>query len=1133
MKISRIIAASLGAAATAVAATPVSKLAAEWLVPSANTPGQVSLVDTATGAVRTAVMTSNGHVSWRQPVATGVAGVTDVCGGLAGSAGESIAVVSPNSNRVMLVDVDSTSPTAVALTNIYGIGPAGVTATANGGVTECLVVSSHNGGSTPGAAEFAADATTAPTVTAQTTSPLVFQRLQPLKDPMASGNQVGFYTATSGAGTATGLLYRSGSSVIRKTKTTYGNGYEFITGVRDINGAGGLPLVLGYHNDTSNAWIVKVNTPIASASFTSTGLAYPFAVSGIVPILDGGAGDLTDGFLAISATGSEARWVRINATGNGFVSTTRSFSAGSGAAITGIIPMPGIGLLKLEGPAAGGPSSSFTAYRWHGSNWVETDSGLLPDIASSGRSFAGLLFYDGDPAVNESARLLGIQEVPDWTRPLTYPAPFPTSVYQETFGSPAAGLVTTSTHAVSPPPGATYVITNQAEKAVSITVLGSASQLLAPDLHINPESGTFSTAFQVTALYDDARQGLYWRDADGGSWQAWNGPLGVGYSRDIEFVLYSPANGAMGPIIQRSYQFSASTAAAQDSDHDGVPDHVEQHLGLNPFGGADNDGDGWSDLDEILANTDPADAGEYPAPGSSAGIIIQGGFRIAAIGRDYAAREAATGSEFSAHDLVGGLLARAAVGPLGTTLPDGGTRGAWLAADTPVPFNRLVELASPLYFDVTTGGRSGRELRAFIGVPTPVEFAPSFTPSGTNLAADATGWIGAARSAAASLPQADARTVIAPPDTAVAVLLEDLTHRALASARTLANPAPELAAFTLFADRESDRTRTPLSSDDFALLDAAGFDFRLAMSLANAARGEMSAAATDIYTLHATRSSFTPGMAMPLDAMRIMLRGGPTPDVYAGRVSTANLSAAVAAYNTAIAAVIQCYRPVETWKIEVLASPPSVGVYRRQSDSAQVVLLDAHGEWFKLEQGLGLRAGTVFSVTGFTDTADVGTYDSMEVVSASLSFAPAASDNDTDGNLLDDEWERFFFGAVGQDPFAKPGASGHTLLQYFLDGIDPRGGEVPAAAAISLSPQQPVFTAAEGGAYTLDFTFPEDYQNRFDFILEKSTTLAARSFVEVPGAVISPRGGDDLRAAVPVTATTTPSGFFRIRVRLK
>ena len=248
--------------------------------------------------------------------------------------------------------------------------------------------------------------------------------------------------------------------------------------------------------------------------------------------------------------------------------------------------------------------------------------------------------------------------------------------------------------------------------------------------------------------------------------------------------------------------------------------------------------------------------------------------------------------------------------------------------------------------------------------------------------------------------------------------------------------------------------------------------------------------------------------------------------------SAANRNAAVTAYAAAFSGTAACLRPMATWTVEVLGAPPESGVYRRVPGTNDVVLLDSAGERIRLEQGLGLRAGTRFTVTGFTDTASDGSRASIEVVSAALAGAPASSDRDLDGNLLDDAWERFFFGAVGQDPFSKPGPSGHTLVQYFLEGIDPRGGLTPAAAPLAPAPSAVAFARA-GAVYHLDFSFPDAYRDSFDFILERSDGLGAASFTEVPSATALVQSAGRLRFQVPAAATSGARGFFRVRVRLR
>jgi hypothetical protein len=1131
---SRLLLVSGLLAASAQAKVPVSKLAAEWLVPHSTDPNAFTLVDTATGTVRPGAMKASGTVGWRNPVATGVTNVSAVCAAVPAAVGEAVAVTSLEANRVMIVETDITTPLARVMPNLAGMGPSGLAITVTGGASELMVLSSQNG-SIAGRSETHANMPTTATLNANTATSLAYDSLQPLINPSAPATILGFYSAPSVSGTATGVLARSGSSINRYSQTSHPGSFRFTPAVRSVDGASSIPLILGIRPGTSQAAIIKVNNPTLAGTFTSTSVSFPHAMVAVVPLLNGGYGPLADGFIAIAADGTRADWIRINAAGTALVSTTQSFTPAAGLSFTGMIPLPGVGMIHLEGASAAGPSTSFKSFLWNGSSWIQADSGSLPGIAATALTPASLLFFNADPSADESAALIGIQAVADWTRPLSYPAPFPATVRRETFGSAAGGLAITANHTVSAPPGASFLMTNQPEAGVSVTALGGAGDLLEPALQIEPPSGPCSGSIQVTALYDEQRQELFWRDANGGSWTPWTGPLAVSYTRQLQFSLQSIATGVMGPIESRSYTFGASNLTNADADGDGVPDYVEQHYGLDAFGGPDHDGDGWSDLDELLNGTNPASSASSPLPGTSKNIVTGGGFRIAVTARNHAATEIANGEEISAHAIDGSLLDREAVASFSSPLPDGGTRGALLTSDTAVPADQLVALATPLYFNIMTSARSGRELRGFIKSPTPVAFSPTFTPAGSNLATDATGWVTAAQAAAAAMPIAAARIAIDPADTAVAVLMEDLAHRAITAARPPSDPAPALDAFTFFPDRASDRTRTPLAVGDADMLRAGGFDLRLALDLANAARASMTNAANQLYSRHAATSASTPGMAMPLDALRIMLRGGGAPAGYSGAVGSINLNNARNAYNQAIASFSSSYRPKQTWTVEVMATPPTLGAYWRISESSPVILLDRNGGRIRLEQGLGLRPGTRFTVTGFTDTPEQAGMDSMEVNLAVFTFAPSSSDNDSDGNLLDDEWERFFFGSTGQDPFSDPHGNGYQLLQYFLDGVDPRSGESPAGPPVSLGLQAPVLrpTTIPGAAFFLDFLFPSAYQNSFEFILEASSSLQPGSFTAVSGASITATGGDELRATIPSSAATASSTFYRIALRLR
>jgi hypothetical protein len=1134
MKIPSVLASVVLFASAALQAQPVTRLAAEWLAPLDSHPRRFALVDEADGSVRLAQASAEGKITWSPTVPTGMTEVSDVATGLYGMQGEILVIASANANRIGMVDVERAAPFfRVMMGSAIGLGPRGVAAVGSGTTARDLVIGSSENGIPPGRLESRANLSAVSSVLGAQSSNRIYRRLQPLTEP-GSVSVVGFITAANAANTNTacGLVVRSGSEVVESFKHTLIGSPDFSTDIRSGYQPGKV-FVLSHRRGLSQANLLEFSTPLTTAStLKSTSVSLPFASGSVVPVRGGGFGPVTDGFIVTAADGKEARWMRINATGDGLESTGQSFAPGAGKALAGLIPVAGSSLVVLEAKAAKAAADSYRCLQWRDSAWVETDAGKLPALASGPSAAATLLFYNQDPATDEGARVLGFQSAGQWTRRLSGNDPVPASVLVESLVSPAVGLSSAGSLPVTPAPGTGYVITNQVEPGLSIAALQGPAALLAPSLRVDPPSGTFSRTFQVTALYDERRHDLLFRQ-DGGLWKVWPGPIAVAWTTSLQFTLRSKSAGTHGPIVSRSYSLSPEVLGNFDSDNDGVPDYVELHFGLDPFAGADSDGDGVSDLDEILRGSSPTNPADFTE--LTANIAPGGGMSLVAIARDHAGAEIGNGEEMEARAVDGSLLARAPVIPLSPALPDGGTRGAVLRSSTAPPHHDLIALFTPLYFDMATGPRSGRETIGFVKSEPPPAFAPAHTPVGTSLATNAAAWVTAAVNAASSHPVASERKTIAPADSAVSVLLENLVHSALAQSRPPVDPPTGLGEFSFLPGRDFDRSRATLSPADHAFLRSAGFDFRRALGVANGARPALQVVAQNYYRAFAEGAAAAPGMVLPIDALRVVLRGGSATGGYATAVTNSQLNAARTAYQNALGSLNLCFRPREAWVIEIPASPIERGIYHRVPGGIPVVLLRADGERFTLEQGLGLRPGSRFNVTGYTDTAPDGPYPTIEPIAVSLAFEPVASDSDADGNLLDDEWERFFFGSTGRDAFSEPQGNGYRLLQYFLDGVDPRGGMVPTRPAVALGLQSPLIrpVSGTGVAYHLDFLFPSVYQSRFEFMVEASASLRPGSFTPVPGVQVSPIGGDELRAVIPAGAATGAAMFYRVALRLR
>lgn len=1108
-----------------------SLLGAEWYVPAEESTGNVALIEKSSGIARIGTVQPDGSVTWIL-VPTGISDVTDVGSSGGGFSQHYLWITSPQSNRVAMLNFGFGLGGLSRLNAMQGVGPTGVT---EGADSQSVVIASTSQGSPRSLLEIVDNVAFSPSVLSTRAHSRVSLRLEPMTDP-GSGQKLTIhgYRNTSNV-LSIALTEQDGSTLSDKHAVTLTGNLSFIS---NVVGTTGERMVVAFQPGSTQCHQVVLSQPISVGSTYTlrSSAVLPFAVSALIPVPTISAGPMSDGIIAIATDGSQAKWLRIDATGN-LLDQGHTFTASAGNFLNGILPVSGIGVLAVEATSLGGRSSHFISKQWNGSSWVDQDQGALPTLPSNGvgLSLASVLFYSANPFTDENAQVLGSQWLPEWSSLSFYPDPFPSTVNQEAYGTALTGLQSVSTAPLSPPPWTNYVLTNQVQPDLSVMPLRGASAIAGPDLTINPASGTYTQSVQVSALFQEEFYDLYYRSSPTAAWTLWSGPVGVGYSSDWQFYLRHKITGVTGEIVSRSYAFAASDFANFDSDRDGVPDYVEMAKGLDPFGGADSDGDGVSDLDEMLAATNPRNSAEFPA--SPAGIPTGDGLAVAAMSFDANNTQAATGEFLGMYSLAGTLLSREPVVDPASPIGGGITRYASLQSHVGTSTSSLVLLSSSAFSQVVGGARDGREIIRFLPADGPAAFVVAYTPTGTNMATDVNAWILAAQSAATTYQPVSALTEMRPLESALAILLEEMFHHSLSSLRPVSSPLAPLDEFSAFSSRSHDAGRNRLTQEDLDLMSSSGYDFRQAVTIAQTAAVGMTNLVNAIYLHHVANyiepvESGDPVLPLPIDALRLVLRGQPLPTTYAGAATVAEINAAVAAYNAALAQADDAFRPVAQWTLEIPAGAER-GIYVRTTDSQEVVLLHANGERFYLDQGLGLAPGTRFVVGGYTDTAAQGSRPSMQVTSVLLSSTPQASDRDADGNLLDDEWELYFFGATGQDPQSEVNGSGYTLLQYFLDGIDPRGDDMPNGTAISAIPTEPVITPVVSGGYTVDFSFPEAYAERFVFGIESSTTLQAGSFIEMAGLTATRIGENRYRFTISPTSATEPSKFFRATVQLR
>ena len=211
--------------------------------------------------------------------------------------------------------------------------------------------------------------------------------------------------------------------------------------------------------------------------------------------------------------------------------------------------------------------------------------------------------------------------------------------------------------------------------------------------------------------------------------------------------------------------------------------------------------------------------------------------------------------------------------------------------------------------------------------------------------------------------------------------------------------------------------------------------------------------ATAIYRVSARLNNDHPGdYAPPIDALRGFIHAGLLPANYRTEVEAALPAGAVLSASNGVISVLAAVarRPTTTLNLVVQADSfsdacttlsPVVGGARKS-------LFDAAGRPFRFPDSFRLPAGTRVQVCGYSDLVKPCEGEDLEVISVNLDTLIVGSDQDGDGNLLVDSWERQFLARLGASAFADADGDGFQNLQEMFDGTDPddASGHSPGAA---------------------------------------------------------------------------------------
>jgi len=1137
---------------TAIQAAPSTDLGAEIQIPL-ESQNAFALVHKTTGDVRLVIPGVKGDYT-STTYSSGLTEITGVTSGLNDGTDEFLILASPTQNRLSRFNLTSGNTTPLFPPSIAPKFPAMVRK-ANG--TPDHVILSHTMNAGKNSLAIYGNPTGGFSHIDTTSTVREVTSFQP------------FFENPAGSRYAAGVHQQGAISEI----FVYGNKFPFDVKVID-KVPNGLKLATNILREDNRHMIVgfvpetkKVYFFLMGSPPTIDNIEADIALPNIGSIAPASTDGSTTGILVTSADGNKAYHYEITTANK--LQVIQGFTTDNGDPIHGLVPVPGQGIMLLSGNDLT-EIDRFERMIWDGNQWAVKQSEFLSGLGGAGapaQDFATLFWFDAEPMVTPDAQLLKLEVTPDWTSKSSSAA-IPSKLFAESFLNSQDGLDNPIPFALSPPAGAQFVMANQLMSSVSLSALDSTLALTLPPINVSPKSGIYTSPLQITASSAAGDYRVYYRNIDSGTgWKQFTSPIAVAYTSTWQFYASKPTSGVNGPILTREFTFNRNDITSFDSDGDSIPDFVERANGLNPNGGVDTDADGFSDLDELLNGSNPNSAASTPASGN---FPFNGqGFRILAQTKNHNNAVASNGDPTQSaiqtdgvpvdlRGMTSNLLASSPTEMLTAPDPFPGNLAASLQVKNPLPNREWLVLSTPQYFDINGAApetRSGREIYKVL--QRPVQNPPAITPilTGNDIDADAAAWVAASTTAYGTYSQVAALTPVTPSDTPVAVLAEATLYNALhnlnpADQTTLgvpqdASPLFGYNRFTLFGDRSNDTSRTSLST---AMLDALIYD---GLSLPNLLTGLESAVTTSpellaltqqLYDFHvahsapsATPANVIPLLPLPLDVLRGLARGGDLPTDYTPATTPARVTAAQAEMTVALATLDAAYRPVETWTVEVLGGiiAGETYRYRKSSNSRPAAFFEPDGDRYTLNQGMGLAIGTRFTVTGYIDISGPAGHDSMELISLNVLFVPLASDNDSDANLLADDWEKFFFGTTGAvDPFAKHPVNGYTYLQLYLIGADPRDDAAPSEDIAILFPGNTTTVQLPSGNFALQFKFPDAYVGHFEFIVQESGVL--NGFGDLPEAsTVTSLGGNTHQIDVGPTASSGTQNFFRLYLRLK